>query len=301
MTNMKLLSGSSNLTFATALTDKLSTALMDTEISHFANGERRICINEDLAGEDVIIVQSLSNPTDEHIMELLLLIDAVERMGAREVHAVIPWLGYSLQDKVFRPGEPIAVKVVANLISNSYVRRVYLMDVHNTSTPGFFSVPTTHLSASSLFVEYAKNNYDLSNAVVASPDFGGLKRARVFANALELDLVNIDKNRDLHTGKITSAVLQGDVGDKTVLIFDDTIQSGGTVKEAAETLKEAGAKEVHFFATHGPMVSKAFSVIDAAPIDTVVVTNSIQQEQENTKVKVIDSSVLFVEAIEQWL
>lgn len=298
---MKLLSGSSNLTFATALADKLSLPLVDTEFSKFANSEHRLWIKEALSGEDVVVVQSLSNPTDENIMELLLLLDAVERLGAREVHAVIPWLGYSLQDKVFRPGEPIAVKVVANLISNSYVRRVYLMDVHNTSIPGFFSVPTTHISASSLFLEYAKNNYQLDSLIVASPDFGGLKRARQFASDLGVDLVNIDKHRDIHSGEITSAILHGEVTGKTVVIYDDTIQSGGTVKEAAEALKTAGAKEVHFLASHGPMVPKAFDVINAAPIDSVVVTNSIEQILNSEKVKVIDSSDLFLEAIEQWL
>lgn len=298
---MTILSGSSNVAFSVALAQKLSLPLVQTDISKFANGERRVWIKESLAGEDVIIVQSLSHPTDEHIMELLLLIDAVERLGAREVHVVIPWLGYSLQDKVFRPGEPIAVKVVANLISNSYVRRVYLMDVHNTSTPGFFSIPTTHLSASELFVLYAKEHFELNQAVVASPDFGGLKRARVFANELDLDLVNIDKNRDLHSGKITSAIVQGDVNNKVVLIFDDTIQSGGTVKESAESLKAAGAKEVHFFATHGPMVPKAYQVIKDSMIDSVVVTNSTQQDKDLDKVKVIDSSSLFQEAIEQLL
>lgn len=299
---MKLLSGSSNLTFASALADKLSIPLVDTEISRFANGERRVWIKENLSGEDVIVVQTLSNPTDEHIMELLLLIDATERLGAREVHVIIPWLGYSLQDKVFRPGEPIAVKVVANLISNSYVRRVYLMDLHNSSTPGFFSVPTTHISAIELFVKHAKETYDLNAAIVASPDFGGLKRARQFASALNLELTNIDKKRDLNTGEIISTTLHGNVSERIVLLFDDTIQSGSTVKEAAETLKEAGAKEVHFLATHGPMVPKAFDLINATTaLNTVVVTNSVEHILNSEKIKVIDSTDLFETAIEQWL
>ena len=297
---MTILSGTSNQPLAAEISAHLSIPLVDVEINEFANGEKRVWIKEALAGEDVVIVQSLTHPTDEHIIELLLLIDPVERLGAKEVHVIIPWLGYSLQDKVFRPGEPIAVKVVANLISNSYVRRVYLMDVHNTSTPGFFSVPTTHLSASSLFVEYSKENIDLKNSVVASPDFGGLKRARQFATDLELDLVHIDKNRDLRSGDITSAILHGDVKQKNVLIFDDTIQSGGTVKEAAEVLKEAGAKEVHFMATHGPMVNKAYSIIDNSAIDSVVVTNSVDHSQDHKKIHVVDASPVFVTAIEQW-
>jgi ribose-phosphate pyrophosphokinase len=298
---MKLLSGSSNLPFAASLADKLSLPLVETEISKFGNGEHRIWLKESLAGEDVLVVQSLSKPTDENIMELLLMIDAVERLGARDVHVIIPWLGYSLQDKVFRPGEPIAIKVVANLISNSYVRRVYLMDLHNTSTPGFFSVPTVHISAAELFVKYSKDTFNLENAVVASPDFGGLKRARQFASDLNLDLVNIDKHRDVHSGQITSAILHGEVENKIVLIFDDTIQSGGTVKEAAESLKSAGASEVHFFATHGPMSPKATDIINTCPIDSVVVTNSIEHLHDNTRVQVLDSSALFVSAIEQWL
>lgn len=298
---MKLVPGTSNLTFATALADKLSLQLVDTDISKFANGEHRVWIKEELAGEEVLLVQSLNAPTDENIMELLLLIDAIERLGATEIHVIIPWLGYSLQDKVFRPGEPIAVKVVANLISNSNVRRVYLMDLHNTSIPGFFSVPTTHISANELFVKFAKDTFDLEQAVVASPDFGGLKRARQFAADLDLNLVNIAKERDLHSGKITSAILQGDVTNKVVLIFDDTIQSGGTVKEAAEVLKNGGAKAVHFLATHGPMVTMAYDLISASPIDSVVVTNSIEHLLNNDKITVLDSTELFVKAIEQWL
>lgn len=297
---MTILSGTSNQPLAAEISASMSIPLTEVEINTFANGEKRVWIKESLAGEDVVIVQSLTHPTDEHIIELLLLIDAVERQGAKEVHVIIPWLGYSLQDKVFRPGEPIAVKVVANVISNSYVRRVYLMDVHNTSTPGFFSIPTTHLSASPLFEAYAKENFDLANSVVASPDFGGLKRARMFATALDLPLVHIDKERDLSSGQITSAILHGNVKQKNVLIYDDTIQSGGTVKEAAEVLKEKGAKEVHFMATHGPMVNKAYSIIDNSEIDSVIVTNSIEHEKEHKKIHVVDSSSVFVNAIEQW-
>ncbi|PIY79648.1 MAG: hypothetical protein COY81_01515 [Candidatus Pacebacteria bacterium CG_4_10_14_0_8_um_filter_43_12] len=297
---MKIISGSSNISLATAIGEAFSLPLVKLDISQFANGEKRVWIEESLAGEDVVIVQSLSRPVDEHLIELLLLIDSVERLGARDVHLVVPWLGYSLQDKVFKPGEPIAVKVIANVLSNCYVRRIYLMDVHNTSTPGFFSVPTTHLSAQSAFVTYAQANFDLKQAVVASPDFGGLKRARVFADALQLNLVNIDKQRDLQSGQISSAILHGNVKDKIVLIVDDTIQSGSTIKEVVETMKAAQAKKVHFLATHGPMVSKAYQLIEAAPIDSVVVTNTIAPEKESKKIKVVDVSDIFVKSLEQW-
>lgn len=298
---MKLLSGSSNPPLAKKIADHFSLPLVETEITEFGNGERRVWIQENLSGEDVVITQSLSHPTDQNIMELLMLCDAVERLGARDVHLIIPWLGYSLQDKVFRQGEAIAAKVVANLLSNAYVRRIYLLDVHNTSIPGFFSVPTLHLSAMELFKQYVRTELKPENIVVASPDFGGLKRARQFADMLDTELVNIDKHRDLSSGKIESAILHGNVQDKTVLVFDDTIQSGGTVIEAADALKAQGAQNVIFFATHGPMVEAAFKKIAQSSVDQVIVTNSVSHHDiAVSKLKTMDVSPVFTAALEEW-
>ncbi len=298
---MKLISGSSNLPLAQKISDRLNLPLVQTETSQFSNGERRILITEHLAGEDVVIIQSFSNPVDEHIMEFLLLADATERLGARNIHAVIPWMGYSLQDKVFMPGEPIAAKVVANLVSTANINRVYLLDLHNSSTPGFFSIPSAHLSAMELFIADVQARFAGKDIVVASPDFGGIKRARQFATALGTDLVNIDKNRDLLTGEITAVGLQGSVKDKIVLLFDDVIVSGGTVVETSELLKQEGAAETHFFATHGPLVPNAIDKLSNSTVDSITVTNSITHKQLPSNCKELDISELIVQSLEEWL
>ncbi len=296
---MKIFSGSSNQDLAKKMADKLGIPMGKVEIGTFANGEKRIWVNESVKGENIILVQSFSNPADEHIIEFLLLSDALERAGARHINVVIPWLGYSLQDKIFREGEPIAAKVIANLVSNTYVKRVFLLDLHNSSTPGFFSISTQHLSAMDLFVNHIKSNFDLKNHVAASPDFGGLKRAHTFSEALGIDLVNIDKHRDLHTGEVEAVGINGEVAGKSVLIFDDIINSGSTVISGAKFLKENGAKEVHFFSTHG-IFAKGFEAIIDSDIDSVVITNSIHQNINHPKIKVLDASGIFADALQIW-
>lgn len=298
---MKIISGSSNQQLANNIADKLSLPLVKVDRTTFANGEKRIWIQEQVKGENICLVQSFSHPTDENIIEFLLITDALERLGARHINLIIPWLGYSLQDKVFREGEPIAAKVVANLVSNAYIKRAFLMDLHNTSTPGFFAIPTEHLSAITIFENYVKENFDLDKAVVASPDFGGLKRARVFANRLSTDLVNIDKIRDLKTGDVTAVDVHGDVKDKDVLIFDDCILSGSTVVEAAELLKEKGAHQVIFLATHGLFTGDAKQKLQDSQVDKVVITNSIAQTKLPSKIEVLDISTIFVDAINDWI
>lgn len=290
---MKVIAGSSNIHLAQSIAATLQLDLIPTEITKFANDEKRIKILGEVQGEDIILVQSFSTPVDEHIIEFLLLTDALERMGARQINAIIPWFGYSLQDKVFQDGEPLSAKVIANLISNTYLHRVFLLDVHNPSIAGFFSVPTHHLSAVSLFTQYVKDNFDLNQTIVASPDFGGLKRAAEMAKILELDLVNIAKKRNLQTGEIIHMELQGNVADKTVLVFDDVIVSGGTVIEAAEILKQAGAKEVHFLVTHGLLVNDALQKIEESALDSVVISDSVSHQQLPNKIKVIDCTKLF--------
>lgn len=298
---MKLIAGSSNLALARQISAHLDVPLVETELSQFGNGEKKVRILEHLTGEDVVIIQSFSKPVDEHIMEFLLLADAVERMGARDVHVIIPWLGYSLQDKVFRPGEPIAAKVIANLVSHAYVKRVYLLDLHNSSTPGFFSVPSVHLSAMELFAEEVKTRFAGKDIVIASPDFGGLKRARSFSELLDVPLVNIDKHRDLHTGQVSAHGLHGDVADKVVILFDDVIVSGSTVRETCELLKREGAAEAHFFATHGIFTKGVSGMVAESAVDSVTITNTIMQNEKSEKLKILDCSPLFAEALEYWV
>jgi len=299
MSDMKIFSGSSNRPLAAGIAKQLGLQLGDVEIDYFTNGEKRIWVKESVKGENIILLQSFSQHTDEHIIEFLLLSDALERAGARHINVVIPWMGYSLQDKVFREGEPIAAKVVANLVSNTYVKRIFLLDLHNSSTPGFFSLPTQHLSSIELFVEYVKKTFTHDNYVVVSPDFGGLKRARLFAAKLDVDLIKVDKYRDLNSGNITEMELNGEVKGKIVLIFDDVINSGGTIVSAAKLLKEHGAKEVHFFATHG-IFAKGYQAVVESEIDSVVISNSIDQKETHAKVKVVDVSPVFADALSIW-
>ncbi len=304
---MKIVSGSSNLQIAQGMAQLFGTQLVDVALSHFANGEKRVWIKEPVRGQNVVLIQSLSAPVDEHTVELLLLVDALERMGARHINLVMPWMGYSLQDKVFREGEPIAAKVVADLISNSYIKRVFLLDLHNSSTPGFFSIPTQHLTAMNLFVEEVQNKFHKEHLLVASPDFGGMKRARVFAEKLGVELVNVDKHRDLTTGVTRAIGVSGDVSGKIVVVFDDIINSGGTVVNTAELLKARGAVEVHFFATHGIFADSGAQKIQDSVVDSVVVTNSIPQlpsggqPDASPKIHYLESSQLFVDALRPWI
>lgn len=307
---MHIISGSSNPELATKIVAELNqlcpetkSALIPVAISKFPNGEKRVWVeDQDLVrGQRICLVQSFNEPVDEHVMETLLIIDALERLGARGVSLIIPWLGYSLQDKVFRPGEPIAAKVVADLISNSFVKRVFLMDLHNSSIPAFFSVPTYHLFADDIFIKWLNENVELDNAIVASPDFGGLKRARIFAQKIQRPMVNIDKSRDLNTGEVSSnAIHGGSVAGKTVIIMDDVIVSGSTVVESAELLKQEGAKEVIFMSSHG-IFCKGLDAIENSQIDQVVITNSIAQAQnENSKLTVLDMSPIFAQHLVDW-
>ncbi len=297
---MKIISGSSNLEFAAAIAKKLDLQLGEVEISQFPNGEKRVWVKENVKGHNVVLVQSFCEPVDEHVIESLLLVDALERAGARHINVVLPWMGYSIQDKVFREGEPIAAKVIASLVSHGYVKRVFLLDLHNSSIPGFFSIPTQHLSAIDLFIDYAHQNFNLAECLVASPDFGGLKRARTFAEKLGVELTNIDKFRDLHTGKVETKGMYGNVEGKIVLLFDDFINSGSTVQSCSELLKNNGAKEVHFFVTHGPLSAGAYDRISASQINSVVLTNSIPHLEQNPRIHILDVSQLFADALSAW-
>ena len=210
-------------------------------------------------------------------------------------------MGYSLQDKVFTNGSPISAKVVADLISNSDVKRIFLLDLHNTSIPGFFSTPAHHNTAMKIFVNYAKKHFVHEKSIVVSPDFGGLKRARVFADKLNLDLINIDKHRDYKTGKVTPVNLTGDVKNKICLIYDDVINTGGTVVETAKYLKSKGAAKVHFLVTHGLFAGNGLELMENKNIDSVIITNSIHHDSLPNKVKILDCAPIFAKNLKKWV
>ena len=297
---MRVISGSSNQPLAQAIATQLGVDMVAVSLETFKNREKRVRILDSVQGENICLVQSFSNPSDEHIIEFLLLTDALERAGARHVNLVLPWMAYSLQDKVFQDGESIAAKVIANLISNAFVHRVLLLDVHNTSIPGFFSKPTTHLSALNLFAEHCKKVFDLQTSIVVSPDFGGLKRARVFADILDLPLANIDKHRGTN-GDITIAGISDEVSGKTCLIFDDVINTGGTVVEVARFLKTKGAVAVHFVVTHGLFADHGMEKVTDPAIDSIIITDSIYHPDLPQKLTSLSSASLFVPHIRKWM
>ncbi len=297
---MKLISGSSNPSLAASIAQNLQIPLIKAELSEFKNHERRVWIKDEVRGENICLIQSFTHPVDAHIIETLLMIDALERMGSKKIIVIIPWLGYSLQDKIFRHGEPMAVKVVADMISNHYVKRVFLLDLHNNSIPGFFQVPTEHLTALSIYTNFCRQNYDLTQSVIVSPDFGGLKRARDLAKKLNLPLININKQRDLKTGKVTATAVHGQVANKIALVFDDVIMSGATVVESDKILKENGAKQVHFLSTHGIFCDNGQEKIANSQVDSVVITNSIAHGPLHDKIKQLDISPLFSEILTSW-
>lgn len=300
---MILLAGSSHPAFARALASSAQISLGKSEVSIFPNGEKRVWITTSLTNQDVAILQSLSDPVDANIMELSLFADAAERAGARSITAIIPWMGYSLQDKVFRSGEPIAARVIANMVSSSGVKRVMLMDLHNNSVAGFYSVPTTVLSSLDMFVADVHARIDLKNALVISPDFGGLKRAAVLAERLGVELANIDKMRDLQTGSVTARFAGGDIAGKICIVTDDCINTGSTIVEVARALRASGASKVIFYATHALLAGKASELLQKSEVDEVVVSDTvaIPPAKQFKKLRVISVVDVFAHALKSMI
>lgn len=297
---MILLSGSSHPAFAKALSKQARIPLAEVDLSVFPNGDRRVWVKTPVMNEDVVLVQSFSHPVDTHLIEYALLVDAVERAGARSIMALVPWMGYSLQDKVFRSGEPIAARVAADIISNKNIKRVVLMDLHNNSVAGFFSSPTTILSPLELFVADALKRYPKKELAVISPDFGGLKRAFMFAAEVGAEIHHIDKVRDLHTGKVQAKFVGENIDGKICIVIDDCINTGSTIVEAARELKQHGAKRVVFYATHALLGGNASEALQNSDVDEVIVSDTVSVEGKTfPKLRVLSVVPLFVEALKK--
>lgn len=270
-----IFSGNSNLKLARAIAGELSTPLGASEIIRFADSECRVRIEEDVEGKDVFIIQSLSNPVDENLMEFLLLGDAAKRGEARKVIAVLPYHGYARQDRIHREGECLSAHVVAKLIESIGFDKLITVELHNETILGFFEMPVIHISGLSLFHdEVEKLGKDV---VVITPDAGALKRAQRFSEGLDLPLALIEKKRDLNQAhKIISMRVVGDVKDKIAIIVDDVIVTGGTLVNAAYLLKQKGAKQVIAVATHADFVGGADKILRDSPLDKIWVTDTIQ-------------------------
>ena len=298
---MKILSGTSNLKLSKDIAKNLKLKLINTNIRRFADGEIYIEINENIRGNSVFVIQSTSNPANDNIMELLLVVDALKRSSAKTVTAVIPYFGYARQDRKVAPRTSISAKVVANLISNAGATRVVTVDLHAGQIQGFFDMPVDNLYTAPLFSKYIKKKLNTKKLICVSPDVGGVARTRDLANRIKADLAIIDKRRPA-PGKSEVMNILGNVKGKTCIIVDDIIDSGGTIINAVDALKKNGAVDVYVFITHGVLSGDAAKKIQKSKIKKLIITDSIDNSKKtknNSKIEVLSISSLMSEAIKR--
>jgi len=272
---MKIVACNSNRPLAEAVAAYLHMPLCKASIRRFADMECFVEIDENVRGEDVFIIQSTSYPANDNVMELLVCIDALLRGSARRITTVIPYFGYARQDRKSGPRTPISAKLVANLITVAGANRVLTLDLHAGQIQGFFDIPVDNLFAAPVFVRDIRDRFDHNNLVMVSPDVGGVLRARALAKALEADLAIIDKRRE-RAGVSEVMHIIGDVAGRECIIVDDIVDSAGTLCNAAVALMEAGAKSVSAYITHGVLSGGAVSRVASSPIQSLVITDSIQ-------------------------
>jgi ribose-phosphate pyrophosphokinase len=272
---MKLVAGNSNRPLAEAIADYLSVPLTKCSVRRFADMEVFVEVHENVRGEDVFIVQSTSYPTNDHLMELLILIDALRRASARRITAVIPYFGYARQDRKPGPRTPISAKLVANLITRAGADRVLTLDLHAGQIQGFFDIPTDNLFAIPVMVRDIKKVHSAEDVMVVSPDVGGVVRARAFAKRIDAQLAIVDKRRE-RPGESEVMNIIGNVEGKSCILVDDIVDSGGTLCNAAEALLAGGAREVSAYLTHGVLSGGAVARITNSRLKEMVITDSIQ-------------------------
>jgi len=271
---MKLLSGNSNRPLAKAIAVYLETPLTNADVRRFSDMEVFVEIHENVRGEDVFIIQSTSSPANDNLMELLVCIDALRRASARRITAVLPYFGYARQDRKPGPRTPISAKLVANLIATAGANRVLTMDLHAGQIQGFFDIPTDNLYSGPVFTREIAEKYGDENLVMVSPDVGGVVRTRALAKRLNADLAIIDKRRE-RAGMSEVMNIIGDVDGRTCVIVDDIVDSAGTLCNAADALKNAGATRVLAYITHGVLSGGAVARVTASALEHLSVTDSI--------------------------
>ncbi len=271
---MKLLAGNSNKPLAKAVADFLHLPLTMASVRRFADMEVFVEIQENVRGEDVFIIQSTSFPANDHMMELLICIDALRRASARRITAVIPYFGYARQDRKSGPRTPISAKLVANLITTAGANRVLTVDLHAGQIQGFFDIPTDNLFAAPVLVRDIKQQFGNASLVMVSPDVGGVVRARALARRLDADLAIVDKRRE-RAGESEVMNIIGEVEGRTCILIDDMADSAGTLCNAAQALKNAGALGVYAYATHGVLSGGAADRVAASQIESLVITDTI--------------------------
>ena len=271
---MKIIAGNSNRPLAEAISAYLDVSLTRVSIRRFSDMEIFVELLENIRGEDVFVIQSTSYPANDHLMELLVCLDALKRASARRITAVIPYYGYARQDRKTGPRTPISAKLVANIITAAGANRVLTMDLHAGQIQGFFDIPTDNLFAAPVFVEDIQGQLKREEVVIVSPDVGGVVRARIVARRLDADLAIIDKRRE-RAGESEVMNIIGDVENRRCILVDDIVDSAGTLCNAAVALMERGATSVHAYVSHGVLSGGAVGRIAASPIEQMVITDSI--------------------------
>ena len=298
---MKLLSGNSNKPLSKDIAKYLKSKLVNSSIRNFSDGEIYVEINENIRGNSIFIIQSVSSPANDNLMELLLCIDALKRSSAKNITAVIPYFGYARQDRKVVPRTSISAKLVSNLITKAGADRVVTVDLHAGQIQGFFDIPVDNLFATPIFARHIKKKLKTKNLICVAPDVGGTARARALGKMLHVELAIVDKRRPA-PGKSEVMNVIGNVKGKTCILVDDIIDSGGTIVNAAAALKKRGAKDVHVYVTHGVLSGNAIDKIKKSNIKNLVITDTIDNSNKvkNTKnIEVLTISNLVGEAIKR--
>lgn len=295
MRGYKVFSGTANPEFAKKVARYLSLTLSQADIKRFSDGEISVQISESVRGKDVFIIQPTCAPANVNLMELLILTDALRRSSADTITAVIPYFGYARQDRKAAPRVPITAKLVANMIQAAGIDRVVTIDLHAGQIQGFFDIPVDNLYGNIIFYDYVKSKH-FKNPIIASPDIGGVARARSFAKKLGVDMVIVDKRRERANESEVMNII-GDVNGKDVILVDDMIDTAGTIVKAAEVLKAKGATSVMACCTHPVLSGPAYDRIEEGVLDELVVSDTIPLTRESSKIKVLSVAHIFGEVI----
>jgi ribose-phosphate pyrophosphokinase len=290
-----IFSGTANPELSNEIVKYLDVPLCKATINRFSDGEINVQIAESVRGKDVFIIQPTCAPANDNLMELLVMTDALKRSSAKSITAVTPYYGYARQDRKAAPRVPISAKLVANLFETAGITRMVTVDLHASQIQGFFDIPVDNLYGAILFVDYIKSK-KFKNPVIASPDIGGVARARYFASRLGLDMIIVDKRRErANVAEVMNII--GDVDGKDVILIDDMIDTAGTMVKAAEALKAKGAVSVMACCTHPVLSGPAYERIENGALDELIVTNTIPMKQSCKKIKMLSTAPLLGEVI----
>ena len=297
---MKLMTCNSNKALSNEIASILNLPLTDVTIKKFADEEMFVEINENVRGQDVYLIQSTSKPANDHLIELLICIDALKRASAKQITAVIPYFGYARQDRKPGPRTPISAKLVANLITTSGANRVLTIDLHAGQIQGFFDIPVDNLYAAPILVNDIKKNFTLKDTIITSPDVGGVVRARYIANKLDVNLAIVDKRREkANVSEVLNII--GDVKNKDCILIDDIVDTAGTLSNAADALISEGAKSVSAYVTHGVFSEPALKRINNSKLKELITTNTIKKisSEEKNKIRRLSIAPLIAEAVKR--